>query len=329
MSFYATLIALILVCTILSFLFSGMEAGVFSLSRVRIRHQMRLGNKSARLLHEWLEKPEPFLWTILLGNALVNCAILVFLVTMLRLAFDPGPVLFAILFLVAVFLFYAVCDLLPKMLFRMFPNRLCMAMARPFRLPYQALRPLVALVEWCSRTILRWTGGKALTGTLFGHREELRLAMQDSAQNLSSEERTMIMRVMDLQSRTVGQVATPFDKAVSVDADMPASKAIALYRDTGHTRLPVWGMRDRERRIVGVLNVESLLYTPDLNPEQKIADFVRPAIFFEDRLRLEVAVQRLQRSGLRLAVVLDPDGRETGVVSHEDILKMIFGEVRL
>jgi hypothetical protein len=183
-----------------SFFFSGMEAGVFALSRLRIRQQMRAGRPSARVLHGFLENPENFLWTIVVGNTLANFVILGWLFAVLHAHLQLRRVWFAVVFIALVFLFYAFFDLLPKMLFRNFPNRLCLNLARPFRVIHVALRPLVAVVEWCSRLLLRWTGGKAFMGHLFGNREELRLAMQESAQVFSSEERAMINRVLDLQT---------------------------------------------------------------------------------------------------------------------------------
>ena len=107
-----------------------------------------------------------------------------------------------IFFAVAVFLFYAFFDLLPKMLFRMFPNQLCLSAANVFRLVNFALSPLVLVVEGFSKTVLRWTGGRAFTGRLFGNREEMRAVMQESAQSFTSDERVMINRVLDLQNFT-------------------------------------------------------------------------------------------------------------------------------
>ena len=94
------------------------------------------------------------------------------------------------------FLFYTFFDRLPKMLFRTYPNRLCVALARPFRLIYLILRPMVAVLESSSRLLLRWRGGTAFTGRLFGNREELRQVMQESEQAFTSEERAMIKRVL-------------------------------------------------------------------------------------------------------------------------------------
>src|SRR6476660_8169481 len=118
-------------CLLLSFVLSGMEAGVFALSRLRIRQQMRAGKRSAQALHSYLEDPENFLWTILVGNTIANFVILGWLVVVLHQSLRGYLWLFVFLFSIFVFLVYAFFDLLPKMLFRSFPNRLCLMLARP------------------------------------------------------------------------------------------------------------------------------------------------------------------------------------------------------
>jgi putative hemolysin len=316
-------------CLGLSFVFSGMEAGVFAVSRLRIRQQMRAGKPSAKLLHGYLEDPENFLWTILVGNTLVNFAVLGAVVAVLHDVLSGRRIWFVLVFAAVVFLFYAVCDLLPKMLFRLHPNRYCLALAGPFRFVHLGLRPLVGLVETCSRIVLRLTGGKAFTGHLFGNREELRLVMQESAQAFSSEERVMINRVLDLQNLTVRQVATPLTKAATVNMQTPVVEVLALCRERRLTRLPVWELRDGQKRIVGLLNLNTLLYQAELSEEKPAAELVKPAIYLDEDMRLETALRRLQRSGQRLAVVLGRDGREIGIIGLQDILKVIFGEVSL
>src|SRR6185295_17085829 len=102
-------------CLAVSFLLSGMEAGVFALSRLRIRQHMRAGRRSAKVLHDYLENPENFLWTILVGNTVANFLILGWLVKVLHRGLSHHHVWFAIVFAVLVFLFYAFFDLLPKM----------------------------------------------------------------------------------------------------------------------------------------------------------------------------------------------------------------------
>ena len=316
-------------CLGLSFLLSGMEAGVFALSRMRVRQQMRAGRRSAEVLHDFLEDPENFLWTILVGNTVANFFILAMILIVLIQALPGERLWFAMIFLVIVFLFYTLFDLLPKMLFRVYPNRLCLFWARPFRVIHVLLRPLVWLVEGISALLLRWTGGKAFTGHLFGNREELRFIMQESGGELTTEERTMINRVLDLQSLTVRHITKPMGLAATVNMQTPISEVVTLSRDRRVTRLPVWETREGRRRIAGIVSMVTILYRMDLDTQKTAADFVRPALYVEEDLRLENALQRMQRSGQRLAVVLGRDQREMGIITLTDILKLIFGEVSL
>jgi putative hemolysin len=316
-------------CLVLSFVLSGMEAGVFALSRLRIRQQMRAGKRSAQVLHQYLDNPETFLWTILVGNTLANFIILGWLVTVLHETLSGHLLWFVLIFSVIVFLFYTFFDLLPKMLFRSFPNRLCTLLAQPFRAVDFLLRPLVALVEWVSGMLLRWRGGKTFTGHLFGNREELRLVMQESAQGFTSEERAMINRVLDLQSLTVRQVIKPLEPAATAGIQTPVSEVLALCRDRKVTRLPVWETRDGQRRICGLVSLNTLLFHSKPDMSKPVGEYMKPALFLAEDMRLEVALRRMQRSGQRLAIVLGREGREIGLVTLQDVLKVIFGEVSL
>jgi len=317
------------VCLALSFLLSGMEAGVFALSRLRVRQQMRAGRSSARVLHRFLEQPENFLWTILVGNTLVNFAIFGWLFVTLHEWLLGYRVWLALAYVAGVLLFYMLFDLLPKMLFRTYPNRLCLFSARPFRVLHFGLRPLVALVEWISEALLRRRGGTTFTGHLFGNRDELRQLMQDSAQALTSEERVMINRVLELQNLTVRQFTTPLDQAVTVNADTPTREVLRLAQARGRWRFPVWETRDGGRRIAGLITLDALLYEGALDGDQPARAYMRPALFLDEDGRLEEALSRMQRSGQRLALVLGPDKRERGLLTLEDILKTLFGEVKL
>ena len=322
------LILLALLSLTLSFFFSGMEAGVLALNRLRIRQQMRAGHPAARRLFNYLERAEDFLWTILVGNALANFIVvsLVYLLFHEWLGAYPLGLLLALV--VMLFLLYALGDLLPKMLFRQAPTRLCLAMARPFGAVHFALAPLVVLVDWVARGSLRVTGGQRFTGSLFGNREELRTLMQESAQSLSTEERTMVNRVLDLQTLTVGALTVPLDRVVTVSATTPIAEVFALCQQTGHTRVPVRELADRGR-ILGFVNLKATLFLTRPDEPKTARDFLESALYLDEAMRLEAALQRLRDTGQRLAIVLDRDRREIGILTLEDILRFIFGEVSL
>ena len=316
-------------CLLVSFLLSGMEAGVFALSRLHVRRLARAGKPSAKLLHGFLERPENFLWTILVGNTLANFLALGW--TLLKLhewLLEHHGWLIAV-FAAAVFLFYTLFDLLPKMFFRPHATQLCLAMAPVFRLVHTLLSPLVAMVEGVSTLALRLTGGRTFTGRLFGSREEMQTVMQESAQSLSVDERTMINRVLDLQNFTVRQITTPLAQTVTVEGQTPLGEAFRLGRERRLWRLPVREPRDGRLRVAGLLALGPLLFRDDLDLQKPAAAHMTPALFVNEDVRLEVALRLMQRAGHRLAIVLARDGTETGVVSLEDILKVMFGEVKL
>jgi CBS domain containing-hemolysin-like protein len=323
------LILLFVFCLALSFLLSGMEAGVFALNRLRIRHLMRRGNPRARTLYGYLENTEDFLWTILVGNSLANVVVVSVSLTWLHRWLGRSPGWLLAVLAAGILVFYAVCELLPKMLFRLNATRLCLALAVPFRLVDTVLRPLVAPMAQFSRWLMRWTGGRRFTGHLFGNRDELRLVMRESAQGLSGEERAMINRVLDLQHLTVRQITTPLSKAVTVTTTTPVTDVIALARERGFNRLPVWNTEGPKGRIAGMVSLRSLLYEEPAAMKKTASEYLKPALYLNDEARLEVALRQMQRTDQRLAVVLDRGQRELGVVSLEDILKVIFGDVKL
>ena len=153
--------------------------------------------------------------------------------------------------------------------------------------------------------------------------------MRESAQGLTSEERVMIERVLDLQSLTVRQAMKPLSETITVTLQSTAGEALALGRQHEITRLPVWEQRDGQKRIAGVVGLNALLFRADIDAKQPIGALMTPALYVEEDMRLEVALRRMQRSGQRIAIVLGRDCRETGILSLEDVLKVIFGEVSL
>jgi CBS domain containing-hemolysin-like protein len=316
-------------CLLVSFLLSGMEAGVFALNRLRVRRLARAGRPSAKFLNHSLENPEKFLWTILVGNTLANFLILGFVLVRIHRWLSGDRLLTVAAFAAAVFLFYTLFDLLPKMLFRALPNTLCLGTANIFRLFYYVLSPLVAVVEGVSNTILRWTGGRAFTGQLFGNREEMRALMQESARAFTGDERAMINRVLDLQNLTARQIATPLARIATVQKETLIREVMALAREKKFSRFPVWEKRDGRQRIAGLFTLGPLLFRQDLDPAKPVSMHMTPALFVNENMRLDIALRLMQRAGHRLAIVLARNGNEIGILSLEDILKALFGEVKL
>jgi CBS domain containing-hemolysin-like protein len=121
----------------------------------------------------------------------------------------------------------------------------------------------------------------------------------------------------------------PFAQVVTVETQTPIGEALNLARERKFSRLPVWETRTGQRRIAGLLILGPLLFRDDLDLQKPAAAHMTPALFLDEDTRLEVAFRRMQRAGERLAIVLGRDRQESGVVTLEDILKVMFGEVKL
>ena len=316
-----------LFCLALSFVLSGMEAGVFALNRVRLRLHARSGRKAALRLMKFLDNPEQFLWTLFIGSTLVNFYILVWVLMVLDRWLAEWPAALWVVFAVVVFDFYTLFDLLPKTVFRMAPNRLCAAFSGPVRWVHLGLRPLVRFVEICGELLIGWRRESFLSGQLFGNREQLRVVMQESAGGFTSEERALINRVLDLKPLTARHLMKPMALAATVTMETRLSEVLALSREKGLTRFPVWDTAEGRRSIAGMLDLDLVVYREDLEPEASIARFIRPAVFLDENLPVEKALRRLRRSGQQLAVVVGRDQRELGLLAMQDMLRRIFGEV--
>ncbi len=313
----------------LSFLFSGMESGILSMNKLRIRHQAKHGDKHAKALLGYMQEAEHFLWTILVGNTLANFLIVAPLLIALRRMLPGHPWISAVLLIVLLLVIYTFCDLLPKMLYRKYPNRLTVVSVRPYRIFHWLLAPVVFLVSGIADLLLKICGGEMLTGEMFSDREEMRRVMQSSGQNLTSEERSMIDRVMDLQHRTLSNVMLPLQKVVSIDANATIENAIALSRETSVLRMPVFDEQNGKKVFLGVLNLKHLLFEWESKRMDPVRKHVTGVMHLQAQMSVDDALRQMQKAGQRVGLVLNAKQKEVGWVNIRDILKTVFGEVNI
>ena len=198
----------------------------------------------------------------------------------------------------------------------------------PFRIINFLLGPMVLLVEEVSKIILHWTGGQVFKGQLFGNREELRAVMRESGQTLTDDEHAMVNRILDLQNFTMGQIARPMTETLTVDARTPLREA-SCWRGGKTSRGCRSGSSDGQRRVAGLLDIGPLLYQETLDLDQPAAAHMIPAVFVNENVHLEVALRLMRRGGQRMAIVLSHGRNEIGMVKLKDILKVMFGDMKL
>jgi len=256
------------------------------------------------------------------GNTIANFFLVAMVVLTLFELVSDRAIQFWALFAVVLFVYYLFLDLLPKTLFRLYPNRMCLMMVLPFRWLERLHRPVVAPMTWLAHRLAPHAGRGR---NFFGNREELRSLVEGQHNPLTREERTLVNRVLNSQKLTVQRVAVSWDKVTRVTVDTPARAARRILADRGCSRMPVTASDGR--KVVGLITIKSLLYRERILPAETVEEFMTPALFFEPDTRLEVALREFQAGGQRQAIVVDSGGHPVGIVSLTDVLRATFGEV--
>lgn len=311
-------------CLVASFFFSGVETGMLAINRVRLRALVRRKNRRAAIIARYLETPDHFLAATLVGNAIVN-TIAAVLTTHLLVRWTPRWGEWLAFALMAGVL-YSVCELVPKSLFRQFPTRLSVMMAGVTHAAFTVLKPLVVVFGWFTSALMSGFGTGKTRGEIFVSREELKRLVLDSdaGGQFTAEEKRMIEEVFNLRHITLHQIMTPWTQAATVPADASAEQVVRVSRESGCSRLPVI---ESTGAVVGVVSVYDILFETGHFEGKNAREIVRRAHVFPADTSIDQGLQRLRATQQPLAVVVDKAQKPVGIVTIEDMLAKLIGEV--
>jgi CBS domain containing-hemolysin-like protein len=300
-----------LLCLTVSFLFSGIEAGLLSLNRLRLRRLARLGDPAAVRLERLLTEPARLLVTVLFVTSLSNITAILILVSQLVALWGPIGYLWALIVAFPIFLF--VTEVLPKSFFRRFPYRALASIALILESTSRLLTPLMQIGSSISRNIFRLQRPREI----FVAREDLKYVTSyvERMGLLSSIERQMIHNVVDFRSVKVRDVMVQLDRVRFVPLEMPLPEVIRLSRETKFDRFPV--VND-QNKIIGIVNILDLIV--DQRPDAIARSYVRRILTVREEDPASTALRRLRAAPQGLACVQDEVGADVGIVSIEDLL---------
>jgi len=315
----AGLIALLI---LLEGFFSGSELALVSADRLRIRAQ-RDSSPSMRKLAEFLAEPERILTTTLIGTN----ACLVSTTTLMALLLRQGGVaedraaLLTVVALTPLVLLFA--ELIPKSIFRRYANRIAPVVIHPLGWLSTALTPAVALVRWITGGLMALVGAESRPG-MGVSRDELRLLLDaGEGEGFEADEAEMIHRIFDFREVTVKEVMRPLIDVVAIDESATLAEALEKLLDSGHSRLPVY--RERVDDLVAVLHARDVLEVDEL--DRRVDGLMRPISYVPVTQKVELLLGELQKERLGMAVVVDEYGGAEGIITVEDILEEIVGEI--
>ena len=282
------------------------------------------------MLHDYLEKPEDFLWTILVGNTLANFLILGWSLAWLHQGWRASRVVWRPAFVVVVFLFYTFFDLLPKMLFRALSQPAVPVVAGPFRFIHLALRPLVALVEAVRAGLLHWTGREALTGQLFGNREEMRVVMQEAAPGVHRRGARDDQPGAGPAKLDRAQIAVPLAKVTGGGGrQTPMAEVLALCAREKTVTLAGLGNAGRPPAHCRAADPSARCCSGRPGPAPAASAYMEPALFLDEG---PAAGKRAAADAARRPAAGDcsgPGRPGNGHCHAGGHLKVMFGEMRL
>ncbi|WP_440902133.1 hemolysin family protein [Actinosynnema sp.] len=326
---YGFNIALVVVLLLFNALFAGSEMALISLREGQLRALEREGGSGGRTLVRLARDPNRFLATIQIGITLAGflasataavslAAPLVPLLSFVGGAADAVAV--ALVTIVLTFVTLVFGELAPKRLAMQYALRWALLVAKPLHLLSTVSRPVIWLLSTSTNAVVRVFGGKAETDAEEMSPEELR-ELVSAQRGLNSEQRMIINGALEIHERRLREVFVPRRNVVVLDAALDVPSARAELAASGHSRAPVarGGHLDD---LVGVVHLRDLL--SDTTP---LTELVRAAVVFPDSLRVSDALRRFKTDHEQFALVVDEHGAVDGIVTLEDLLEEIVGEI--
>jgi putative hemolysin len=328
----ALFIFLIFLLLVLSAFFSGSETALFSLSHVQLHHLKERKFKRAQQISTALQRPRRTLITILLGNELVNVAIAVAGAALVSRLFVVGTVaetLISIAIITPLVLIFG--EVLPKNIALRYAPQYAHFAIVPLRLFSAVVRPIRVVLTWFANFLITLMGGRISERPLIMEREYRRLVDIGRREGvLIEEERELIHNVFEFSEKTVSSIMTPADKILSLPTTMPYEEILAKLRSKRFSRIPFHkGTRDN---IAGILHVRDLFafdHARRAGGEQELTTMLRDPLFVNPNLKLEDLLQRFRQRRMHMAIVKEKDGPLLGIVTMDDVLEDLFGEIEI
>ena len=323
----------IVVCFILAGLASGTETALTSVGRLRVRYLAEEGSRAARILQKLQRDPNRFLSTVLLVNTV---ALIVASSTTTLFTDDmfsnwgvPGPQRLWLALLVSLLLsilLLLLAEVTPKTLAIRYAERVALAAAGPVDRMATFLNPVLWAVTIVSRAL---TGGRAAKAAFLTEEELITLLHVSEEQGVIEEqEHDMIHGIIEIGDKSVREVMVPRTDMVALDKSATLQDIVRIFKQHRHTRLPVYkGDLDH---IVGLIHAKDLLlfYTLASAPEFNLDKILRPILFTPETKKVDELLHEMRSKKVHMMIVVDEYGGTAGLVSLEDLLEEIVGEIR-
>jgi len=307
--------------------FSLAETAIFSTNRYKLRHLASEGNRRAAQLTQWLDEPEPLLATILLGSNFSSIGAATLSATLVSQWIADKDRLEIALIIEAVFLTLFIllfCELGPKALAARYSEQIALKVVIPVELCMKVLSPLAKAGIKVSDVFFRRVKERGPTASAQGLVDEIRAVIATGG---DKEERTKILaRVLDFSERQVKDLTVPRPEVVALDMATPLEDILHTVETTRYTRFPVF--RGTLDNVAGILHGKDLMPYIHSPRAFRLSQLLRRPVFIPDTAKMDNAIRMLQNAQTHMGIVVDEHGGVQGIVTVEDLIEQIVGEIQ-
>ncbi|PNX53786.1 MAG: hypothetical protein BV458_02600 [Thermoplasmata archaeon M9B2D] len=315
----SVIVILCLIC--ISAFFSSSEMAFVSINRAIVREKIREGDKRAIILDKLLQKPDNVISAIVIGNNFVNIFASILAGAVATMIF--GNIGIGIATIVMMFVVIIFSEITPKS-FGLHNMRFALRVARALAFVTWFFHPLVVLIASISDGLIRMAGEKKHGKSLVTEKEIMAMMrLGESEGTIERDEREMVKEVFEFDETRAYEIYTPKEKVVFIHENATLANLIQTSVSTGFSRFPVY--RNDFDDIIGMVHVKDTLKLDDKS--LLVKSIMRPILKVDSNMKADDLLRLMKSKKTHLALLQTPEGKTKGLISMEDLIEEIFGEI--
>ena len=315
----------LIILLLLAAITAAAEISIISVSRLRLRKLAKDGSKAAKILLKILEAPERFFGTILVANNVIDTLVAAIITVIMVSIFGSGKgILFATI--IAAFLII-VFEVIAKTYAARHSEKLSLSIAKPIEAAIFIFSPIVRGLSFITNFFVNLMGGKEKSAFLVTE-DEIRTLIKigEEEGTLHKDHYMMLSRVLDFSKTLVRSVMTPKNQIVSMEVTSNIDDMLEKAVESGYSRFPVY--KDNPENIIGIINMKDLLNLVVNKDLVVFQDIISPPVFVSGSKKVTELLREFQQGHTHIAIVKNEAGRVEGMITLEDLLEEIVGEIK-
>ena len=319
-------IVVLIICLTLSAIFSASETALMSLSKIRVRQMVENKEKGAERINKLLSDPNKLISVILIGNNAVNIGASSLMTSLAIDAFGNRGVGIATGIMTLLILIFG--EITPKSIAAQHSEQIAGKISGFVQFTMVILRPISFLLSIITNFMIKILGGDLDKNQPFISQEELKTIVSVSHKEgvLDGEEKDMIYNVFDFGDSQVNDVMIPRTEMVAIDVNLPYEGVIRVFNEEQYSRIPVY--EDSRDNIIGILYVKDLLFSQSYKENEfNLRNYIRQPHFTYEFKSTKELFKEMRAERIHMVVVLDEYGGTEGIVTIEDLIEEIVGDI--